>query len=114
MGCDYYIQTDLVILYYDDKGSLSTTTTNRMLEKGYIFSIKDDDSEDDEETRYNKLKADLQRRIEKNTYKQIVFENNKWVKESYEKKYSKELNILCPMMVKLCKIYKDVNAWERR
>ena len=33
MGCDYYIQTDLVIVYYDNNNALSSTKTNKFLEK---------------------------------------------------------------------------------
>ena len=42
MGCDYYIQTDLVIVYYDNNNALSSTKTNKFLEKGYIMSISDE------------------------------------------------------------------------
>ena len=31
MGCDYYIQTDLVIVYYDNNNALSSTKTNKFL-----------------------------------------------------------------------------------
>ena len=113
MGCDYYVQSDLVIVYYDNQGALSTTRTNRILEKGYIFSVADEDSDDDEETQNIKWKEELKRRVEKYTYKKMLYEDDKWVKDSYEKKYSKELNIICPRMVKIVKVYKDYYAWVR-
>jgi hypothetical protein len=113
MVCDYYVQSDLVIVYYDNQGTLSTTRTNRILEKGYIFSVADEDSDEDEEIKYKKWKEELKRRVERNTYKKILYDNDNWIKESYEKKYSKELNIICPRMIKIVKVYKDYYAWER-
>jgi hypothetical protein len=113
MGCDYYIRSELVIEYIDKNGSKSVTKTTIMFEKGYIFSIPDEDSDDDEETQHNKWKAELQRRIEKNIYKKMLYLDDQWLKYSYQKKYATELNIMCPNMVKLVKVYKDYNAWER-
>ena len=113
MGCDYYIQSELVIEYVDDKGARSVTKTGRTLEKGYIFNVPDEDSDDDEETQYQKFKEEIERRIAKNTYKKILYENDGWIKASYEKRYKKECQIICPRMVKLLKVYKDYNAWER-
>lgn len=113
MGCDYYVQSDLVVVYYDNKGTLSTTRTNRILEKGYIMELPDKDSDDDEDTQYKKWKDELRRRIEKYTYKKILYEDEKWIKASYEKRYLNDLQILCPRIVKVIKIYKDYYAWER-
>ena len=113
MGCDYYIQTELVVDYIDINGALSTTRTNRKLERCYLTNLPEEDSDDDEETQYNKWKEELKRLIEKNTYKKMLYENDKWIKTSYEKKYSKGLNIICPRMIKPLKIYKDYSAWER-
>ena len=115
MGCDYYIQSDLVIIYCDNQAVLSSTRTNRILEKGYIFKIPDDDSDDDFETQNKKYKEELKRCIQKNTYKKVLYENDEWLKESYKKRYLQELNLnaLCPRMVKIVRIYKDYYAWER-
>jgi hypothetical protein len=52
--------------------------------------------------------------INEYTYKKMLYENEKWVKSSYEKKYVKELKIICPRMVKLVKVYKDNTAWKRK
>ena len=113
MACDYYVKSDLVIVCYDNQGVLSTTITNRIIKKCYIFSVADEDLDDDEESKYKKWKEELKRRLEKYTYKKMLYEDEKWIKESYKKKYSKELNILCPRIIKLVKVYKDYYAWER-
>jgi hypothetical protein len=113
MGCDYYTQSELIIEYIDDKGAISKTRTNRNVERGYIFYVPEDDSDDDQETQYKKFKAEIQRKITENTHKKILYENESWVKSSYEKRYAKDLKMICPRMVKLLKIYKDYTAWER-
>ena len=87
MGCDYYIQTELVIEYLDSKGRLSFTYTNRKLEKGYIHEPSDYDSDDDWETVSKKYYAEIERRISQNTYNKVLFENDEWIKESYKKNY---------------------------
>lgn len=112
MVCDYYIQSDLVVVFYDNQGALSTTKTNRILEKGYLIQISDKEPDDDENIYYKKYKEELKSCIERNTYKKILYENNKWIKKSYEKKYLKEINRICPRMIKLVRIYKDYYAWE--
>jgi hypothetical protein len=114
MGCDYYTQSELVIEYVDDRGAISKTRTNRVLEKGYVFSIPDEDSDDDEETQLQKYNKYIEKMINKNTYKKMLYDNEEWVKSSYEKKYVKDLKMICPRMVKLVKVYKDYTAWERR
>ena len=103
MGCDYYIQTQLVIEYMDEKGAISKTITNRVLERGYVFSVPNVDSDDDEETQYKKY----------DEYIKMLYENEQWIKSSYEKKYTKDLNTICPGIVKLLKVYKDHTAWKR-
>ncbi len=113
MGCDYYTQSELVIEYIDMNGARSITKTNRTIEKRYVFNVPDEDSDDDEETQYKKFQDELKRKIIENTHKKMLYENDAWIKSSYEKNYKKELPILCPRMVKIVKIYKDYTAWER-
>ncbi len=111
MDCHYYIQSELVIEYIDVNGAKSITKTERTLEKRYVLIVTDEDSDNDEETLLQKLKEKIERRISKNTYKKMLYENNVWVKLSYEKRYKKELQIICPRIVKLVKMYKDYRAW---
>jgi len=40
MGCDYYIQNELVIEYHDKSGRINTIYTNRSVEKGYVFNYQ--------------------------------------------------------------------------
>lgn len=113
MCCDYYIQTDLVIVYVDSHNRFSKTITNRNIKKIYITNIPDFDSDDDEEIKQKKYNEELKQNIENNNYKKNIYEKDQWVKKSYKKKYLKDLPSLCPGIVKIVNIYKNYSAWER-
>jgi hypothetical protein len=113
MGCDYYINTELVIEYIDIIGRISFIRTNRDISKGYIYNHSDYDSDDDQETAHKKYKAAIDRKIKENTYNKILFENDTWIKESYQKKYEEQLKGEFKEIHKFKKIYKKVTAWER-
>jgi hypothetical protein len=113
MCCDYYIQTDLVIVYLDSNNRFSKTMTNRNIRKIYINHIHDFDSDDDDESQKQKYREELKRMIEKNNYKKNIYVNEEWVKKTYKKRYLKLLPSLCPGIKKLVNIYKNYSAWER-
>jgi hypothetical protein len=113
MGCDYYIQKELVIEYQAKNGKIYTIYTNRTIEKGYIFSYPNEDSDDDKDTSYTKYRDELEKKITENTYDKILFENGRWIEESYKKKYENYLNETCNNISKLLKVYKKITAWER-
>jgi len=54
MDCDYYTQSELIIEFIDSKGAISKTRTNRVLDRGYVFRVPDEDSDDDLETQNQK------------------------------------------------------------
>jgi hypothetical protein len=113
MGCDYYIQKELVIEYQAKNGKFNTIYTNRIIQKGFIFSYPDEDSDDDFTTADTKYKAELERKIRENTYDKILFKNGKWIEESYIKKYENSINETCKDILQLLKVYKKHTAWER-
>ena len=112
MSCDYFIQTELVIEFIESNGALSKTTTNRRVNRGYILHIPDNDSDDDYETQEKKFNKELEKIMSKNTYQKMLYENDRWVKSSYEKRYLKDISILCPTMIKLIRVYKDISAFS--
>jgi hypothetical protein len=109
MSCDYYIQNELVIEYRDEDGRTNTIYTNRKLQKGYI----DQDSSDDDESDHKKYEAELERRIKKNNYNKILFENGKWVKNKYKIKYEPYLMKTFIEIREILKVHKKNIAWKR-
>ena len=57
-------------------------------------------------------KTELEKRIKKKTYTKILFENDKWIKPSYQNKYEDELIETYKEIVKFIKIYKKSTAGE--
>lgn len=114
MGCDYYIQTELVIEYIDRNGRISCIFTNRELSKKYISREKPGNMfEDDLNIYINKYKSKLEEKLKENTYNKILFDNNEWIKRSYKKKYNDLLVKTFSDISKILKIYKKVTAWEK-
>ena len=113
MGCDYYIQTTIVIEYLNKMGNKSVIYTNQDITKGYIFSYQDYDSDDDVNTKHTKYMAELERKINECIYDKVLFENDKWIKESYRKKYEEQLKTEFKEITNIKKIYKKTAAWKR-
>jgi hypothetical protein len=113
MGCDYYVQTELVIEYLDKMGRLSIIYTDIIVNKGYIYQPSDYDSDDDYETAIKKYDAEIERRIAENTYDKVIFDNDEWTKETYKTKYNERLMREFKEIDNIKKIYKKTTAWER-
>jgi hypothetical protein len=113
MGCDYYVQSELVIEYLDKIGRNSVIRTNIGRSNQYIYNYDDSDSDDDEETKYKKYLAEIERKIKENTYDKVLFDNNEWIKESYKKRYEEKLKRDFKEISIIKKIYKKVTAWKR-
>ena len=113
MGCDYYIQTELVIKFKDKNGKICHIYTNRELKNGYVFNYQDQDSDDDHDTANKKFIAEIERKIKDNTYKKMLFENDQWIKESYKLHYENYLMQTYKEITKIIKVYKNHSAWKR-
>lgn len=113
MCCDYYVQSEMVFEYSDKYGVMHKTTTNTIVEKQYIMSVPDNDSDDDFETQLDKYDKEIKKCITKNTYNKMLYEDGRWIKESYKKRYTKQVLFLCPNLHKLLKVYKSYLGWER-
>jgi cystathionine beta-lyase family protein involved in aluminum resistance len=112
MGCDYYVQSELVIEYIGNNGVINTLYTNRVLKKCYLNSSYSD-SDDDYQISYEKRDADLDKLIKENTFNKILFEKDKWIKSGYQEKYENYLLKNHHEIKKIIKIYKKINAWRR-
>ena len=100
MSCDYYIQKDLVIEYQCKNGRINTIYTDRNIIKGYIFK--------DPHTKYE---DEIKKKIYENTFDEILFKNDEWVKE--KSIYKEYLIKNFKEIVKLVKVYRKTSAWER-
>lgn len=109
MVYDYYIQSELVIEYYDKIGRINTIYTNRKIQKSCLFDYENIDSDYNSST----YKDGLARKIEANKYNKMLFENGEWVKESYQSKYEKYIMKTYKDVVKIIKIYKKYSSWEK-
>ena len=91
MGCDYYISECLQIKYKNEKGEIIEDRLNENLERGYFpedLYPSDYDSDEDYMTNDIKMSKCYNKYIEKfKKPKKILFENNLWVKDSYQKNY---------------------------
>ncbi len=113
MSCDYYVQGELVVEYIGKNGVISKTYTNRTIEHCWICKIPETDSDEcDDETDKMKYKEELTRLIKENTYKEVIYESDKWVSLLYQKKYINDLSFLCKNLVKLVRVYRIYHAWE--
>lgn len=108
----YYITNEVIIEYQDKYGNLSTIYTNLSLKKRYVYEPPDYLSNDDIDTKTIKLNNELERKIQKNKYKRILYENDKWIKKSYKKKYQDLFIKSSREICKLLKIYKRVESWK--
>lgn len=113
MVCDYYIQSKLVIDYLSKDGKICTIYTNMEIKKGYVLTWDSSDSDDDLETSIQKYKRELERKIKEETYDKILYENGKWIKDSYCNNYEAKLLTTYSEISKLIKVYKKNIAYHR-
>lgn len=110
MGCDYYVQTELIIKFKDDSGVVNTMIKNQTIDKRYVYLHQGEDSDD--ETDAVRFADALEDAIEKNTYKKNLFENGNWIKQGYKNKFFDELPDGCDEK-DIVIIYKNIVAWAR-
>lgn len=113
---EYFIKTELVFEYIDSNKTISFNKFHKDIETKTLNENK----LDDESIRYgwatdehikSELKKEMERIISDNTYKELLYENGKWLDSSYDKKYKKEAS-KCPKNCKLLKAYINYEAWE--
>jgi len=112
MGCDYYIQSKLVIEYLDEADLLCVIYTDLRVKGAYVLKCADYNYNDDMATFTQKFRAELNKEIEKNNYETILFENDLWLKDIYKQTYESRIKREFKQILKLKKIYKKFTAWE--
>lgn len=103
----YTVQTTIVVEYIDDKGasSKSTSLISSKFKKNTV-SLQEDDVETNDNTNKDVIKTILSQ----HTKKKILYENNVWIKRSYQKRHLKEIFTICPGLSEIKNIYKIKNA----
>ena len=94
MMYDYYIQKELIIEYKNKNGLLCTITTNINIEKKYINPCIEKERE-----------IHINREINDNTYKTIIYNNGAWITDLYRKQYKKQLIKTFREIHEIIKIY---------
>lgn len=112
MGCDYYIDKDLQIYYYND---IIFSSINLQRERGYYWFISVlDEDEDGYETELARYKEQILQPIMEPI---VIYSNNSFNKVSFENKYTKiiesELKIFNKTWNDVKKIMKIENRFER-
>jgi hypothetical protein len=101
MGCDYLIETSIIIEYYTKNGEICKIITNTKRKKGFI----------DKHYKNNKYLKKLTKQMENKCYIKTIYENKKWTKENYQEKYESTLRRWFPKIDTFIKIYKDSISW---
>ena len=80
--------------------------------KQKYISIPDEDSGEDLETQQNRYNREVDKYVKTNTYDKMLYVNNSWVKETYKKRYFKQISNICPTMYRIHAVYKSHLAWK--
>lgn len=108
MGYDYYIKTEIAIVYQGLYGKNTNIIYTDLTLKGHhVFIIRDEDSDDDEDTMFTKLRAEIDRRIVENTYSEVIYEDGTWVDKKTKKLFEERIKREYPEVKNLIKIYKQ-------
>jgi hypothetical protein len=110
MGCDYVVVYSLVIEYIDIENKFCKVSTNYKIKNCYL----DENIEYCENNHYDEIRSDfLNKKIQENTRKKILFENEKWVKNSYKKRYKNFWYCNYIKFNKMIKVYKEIKAIDK-
>lgn len=113
MNCDYYIDEYLVIEYISEKGRYCRLTTDLSRRQKY-FCDKFGDELDNElnAAECSSRERKLEQKLEKHTYRQMIYQNNAWVTNEYRAQYTRRLQREFPYVHKLKKMYLDFTAFK--
>lgn len=115
MSCDYYVDSCLVIEYKSHNGTFCKLTTDLSRKRKYIrYKFHCENDSTCESKRISSYLRKLERKIDKYTYKQMIYTNNEWINESYMSKYTHRIQREFPYVYELKRMYIDFTAfkWE--
>lgn len=113
MNCDYYIDEYLVIEYISEKGRYCRLTTDLSRKQKYIREKFDEESDIElNAAECSSYERKLERKLEKYTYRQMIYQNNQWLTNEYVAQYAVRLEREFPYVRKLKKMYLDFTAFR--
>ena len=111
MVCDYVVESCIVIEYIDDAKTKCKLYINCERVHHYLDELSEDSIQ---ENIKREIRMDyLNKKIQENTFKKILFENDNWIDNSYKKQYNKICNPKYIKMNKIIKVYKDFKAIKK-
>ena len=102
MTCDFYTETSLVIEYYNAKGEVGKIASHTKRKRGFIDKYVPSS---------DKFEKKLKKKVSKNSFIKMIYENTIWFKEGYQEKYETKLRRWFPQIKDFIKIYKASIAW---
>lgn len=105
MGCDYLIETSLVIEFYSIKGEICKIVTNTKRKKGFLYKYNEKSEKSE------KYVKKLEKKMGKKCYIKTIYENKTWSRDNYQEKYETKLRSWFPRIDTFIKIYKDSISW---
>lgn len=112
MGYDFFIQSELVIEYIEVSGAHSKTFTDRQIKPYKLFSVPDEDSDDDIDTYKEKYDNEVERQMQLHQKVKILFKHGQWKKTSYGKRYESYISSICPRLDQLVSVKKIYQTFK--
>lgn len=113
MACDYYVDRHLVIEYISESGRYCKLTTDLSRQPKYISLKFNYDTDDDYSTgERSSYQRKLEEKIEKHTYRQMIYKKHEWANNEYMAEYTHRLRCEFPYVYKLKKIYMEFEAFR--
>ena len=113
MACDYYVDRCLFIEYISDTGRYCTLTTDLSRQPKYISPKFNYDTDDDILTgECSSYQRKLEEKIEKHTYRQMIYKKKEWTNSEYMAEYTHRLRREFPYVYKLKKMYMEFEAFR--
>ena len=113
MACDYYVDRYLVIEYISECGRYCKLTTDLSRQPKYISPKFNYDTDDDFATgECSSYKRKLEEKIEKHTYRQMIYKKKEWANSEYMTEYTHRMRHEFPYVHKLKKIYMEFEAFR--
>jgi len=110
MGCDYYINKDIIIYFQDNSRHSINIEHNR----GYFYDINKDEDEEDYEEEYEKS---IQEQLQSKMKPIILYKDHSFCNNAFEIKYKNiidsELSKIGKTWIDIVKIKKVESRYER-